>query len=59
MIVWHGTLRKEGERVTVNQFLSIDQVRGHLTPGLLGNTLRKLSRKGKEQTEGTWRGLTN
>ena len=41
----------------VNQFLSIDQVRGHLTPELLGHTLRKLSKKDKEQTEGTWKGL--
>ena len=43
----------------VNQFMSIDQVRGHLTPDLLGHTLRPLLKKGKEQTEGTWKNLTN
>ena len=35
-----------GEGNTTN-FLSIDQVRGHLTPNLLGHTQRKLSKRDK------------
>ena len=42
-----GTLRKEGERRKATQFLSIDQVRGHLTPNLLGHTQRQLSKREK------------
>ena len=30
------------------RFLSIDQVRGHLTPDLLGHTQRQLSKRDKE-----------
>ena len=37
---WDGTLRIESERRKATQLLSIDQVRGHLTPDLLGHTQR-------------------
>ena len=35
---------KEGK---TTKFLSTDQVRGHLTPGLLGHTQRQLSKRDK------------
>ena len=40
MVGWD--IEEESERRRVTQFLSIDQVRGHLTPDLLGRTLRQL-----------------
>ena len=37
------------EEGKTTNFLSIDQARGHLTPDLLGHTLRQLSRGTKGQ----------
>ena len=34
------------EEGKTTNFLSIDQVRGHLTPDLLGHTQRQLSKRG-------------
>ena len=39
--IWNGTLRTENEKEN-HPTLSIDQVRGHLTPGLLGKNQRQL-----------------
>ena len=38
---------REVKEVKTTNFLSIDQIRGHLTPDLLGNTLRQLSKRDK------------
>ena len=55
MVEWN--IKSEGERRKETQFMSIDQVRGHLTPGLLRHTQRQLSMKSQggqliDQTRG-------
>ena len=42
MMGWN--IKEESERRKATNFLSIDQVRGHLTPDLLGHTQRQLSK---------------
>ena len=46
MVGWNIKERKVKEGKTT-KFLSIDQVRGHLTPDLLGHTQRQLSKREK------------
>ena len=41
MVGWD--IKEESERRRVTQFLSIDQVRGHLTLDLLGHNQRQIS----------------
>ena len=45
MVEWN--IKEESERRKATEFLSIDQVRGHLTPDLLGHTQRQLSKVDK------------
>ena len=45
MVGWN--IKEESERRRTTSFLSIDQVRGHLTPDLLGHTQRQLSKVDK------------